>query len=140
MKIGINGFGRIGRNALRLAEGRGDIEVAAINDPFSDADYMAYLLKYDSVHGRFKGDVRAEDGALIVNGRKIMVYACRNPEEIRGRPRASNTCLKQPAYSLLWSRLPPISRPERTRSLFPLPQRTRRPSLWASTRRPMTVP
>ncbi len=82
MKIGINGFGRIGRNALRLAEGRADIEVAAINDPFSDADYMAYLLKYDSVHGRFKGDVRAEDGALIVNGRKIMVYACKNPEEI----------------------------------------------------------
>jgi glyceraldehyde 3-phosphate dehydrogenase len=62
MKIGINGFGRIGRNALRLAEERADAEVAAINDPFSDAEYMAYLLKYDSVHGRFRGDVRAEDG------------------------------------------------------------------------------
>ncbi len=85
MKIGINGFGRIGRNALRLAEERMDVEVAAINDPFSDAEYMAYLLKYDSVHGRFDGDVRAEDGALVVNGRRIMVFGCKNPEEIPWR-------------------------------------------------------
>jgi glyceraldehyde 3-phosphate dehydrogenase len=82
MKIGINGFGRIGRNALRLAEERKDIEVVAINDPFSDADYMAYLLRYDSVHGRFKGELKAEDGNLIVNGRKIKVYTSKNPEEI----------------------------------------------------------
>ena len=75
-KIGINGFGRIGRLALRLAEERDDLEVAAINDPFITPEYMAYLLQYDSVHGRFGGTVEStKDARLLVNGHPIL---CRN--------------------------------------------------------------
>ena len=75
-KIGINGFGRIGRLALRLAEEREDLEVAAINDPFITPEYMAYLLQYDSVHGRFNGTVEStKDARLLVNGHPIL---CRN--------------------------------------------------------------
>ncbi len=75
-KIGINGFGRIGRLALRLAEERDDLEVAAINDPFITPEYMAYLLQYDSVHGRFDGTVEStKDARLLVNGHPIL---CRN--------------------------------------------------------------
>ena len=82
IKLGINGFGRIGRLAMRLAEARDDVEVVAVNDPYVDADYMAYLLKYDSVHGRFAGDSRCEDGQLTVNGRPVLAFACPKPEEI----------------------------------------------------------
>ncbi len=85
VRVGINGFGRIGRLALRAACMRGDVEVAAVNDPFVDVEYMAYMLKYDSVHGRFDGEVKAVPGALIVNGRKITVYNCMNPVDIRWR-------------------------------------------------------
>ncbi len=82
VRIGINGFGRIGRLTMRIAEDRDDVEVVAINDPQLDADYMAYLLEYDSVHGRFHKPCRAEDGALTVGGRKVATFACRSPEEI----------------------------------------------------------
>jgi len=81
MKIGINGFGRIGRLVFRAAVERG-IEVAAINDPFIDLDYMVYMLKYDTVHGRFKGDVATADGKLVVNGKAICHFAERNPADI----------------------------------------------------------
>ncbi|MBR3059711.1 MAG: type I glyceraldehyde-3-phosphate dehydrogenase [Oscillospiraceae bacterium] len=75
-KIGINGFGRIGRLALRLAEHRDDLEVAVINDPFITPEYMAYLLQYDSVHGRFDGTAEStKDARLLVNGHPIL---CRN--------------------------------------------------------------
>ena len=75
-RIGINGFGRIGRLALRLAEQREDLEVAAINDPNISPEYMAYLLKFDSVHGRFSGTAEGtSDARLLVNGRPIL---CRN--------------------------------------------------------------
>ena len=73
VKIGINGFGRIGRLTMRIAEGRDDVEVVAVNDPQLDADYMAYLLEYDSVHGRFSKPCRAEDGSLMVGDRKIAI-------------------------------------------------------------------
>lgn len=69
IKVGINGFGRIGRIVFRAAQQRSDIEIVAIND-LLDADYMAYMLKYDSTHGRFDGTVEVKDGALIVNGKK----------------------------------------------------------------------
>ena len=82
IKVGINGFGRIGRLAFRYAMTRDDVTVAAINDPFIDLDYMVYMLKYDSVHGRFKGDIAIEGDKLVVNGKKIAVYACMNPAEI----------------------------------------------------------
>ncbi len=82
VKIGINGFGRIGRLTMRIAEDRDDVEVVAVNDPQLDAEYMAYLLEYDSVHGRFHKLCRAEDGSLTVGGRKVATYSSRVPEEI----------------------------------------------------------
>ncbi len=82
MRVGINGFGRIGRLALRQGVLRSEIEFVGINDPFIDPEYMAYLFKYDSVHGRFKGEVSHEDGYLIVNGRKIAVTAEKDPANL----------------------------------------------------------
>ncbi len=81
-RIGINGFGRIGRLVSRIALANPSIEVAGINDPFIDTDYMAYMLKYDSVHGRFKSSVEAREGKLIVNGKGINVYSAMKPQEI----------------------------------------------------------
>src|SRR5689334_3397336 len=81
-KIGINGFGRIGRLVFRAAMNRHETEVVGINDPFVDAPYMAYMLKYDSVHGRFKGSAEPCDGNLIVNGQIIKVYGAMSPHEI----------------------------------------------------------
>jgi len=80
-RIGINGFGRIGRLAFRAAIRNPKIEVVAIND-LLDTDYLAYLLKYDSVHGKFDGEVSVEDDHLIVNGKKIRVTKERDPENI----------------------------------------------------------
>jgi glyceraldehyde 3-phosphate dehydrogenase len=83
LKIGINGFGRIGRMVFRaVAKDFKDIEVVGIND-LLDADYLAYMLKYDSVHGRFDGEVSSEDGAIIVDGRKIRLTAERDPAELK---------------------------------------------------------
>jgi len=79
IKIGINGFGRIGRLAFRVAAGRSDVEVVGINDPFIDPAYMAYMLKYDSTHGRFAGTVDVKDGKLVVNGKAIRVTAEKDP-------------------------------------------------------------
>ena len=73
--IGINGFGRIGRLAFRAAMKRDDVEIVGLNDPFMSTDYMAYMLKYDSTHGKFPGTVEFEEGALIVNGKKVPVFA-----------------------------------------------------------------
>jgi glyceraldehyde 3-phosphate dehydrogenase len=81
-KIGINGFGRIGRLAFRVAVERPDLEVVGINDLIS-ADYMAYMLKYDSTQGRFKGTVSVEDGHLVVNGKKIRVTAEKDPANLK---------------------------------------------------------
>ncbi len=82
VKIGINGFGRIGRIAFRAAINRSNVEVVAIND-LLDVDYLAYLLKFDSVHGRFDGEVSVKGGKLIVNGKEIRVTAERNPENLK---------------------------------------------------------
>jgi glyceraldehyde 3-phosphate dehydrogenase len=82
IKVGINGFGRIGRLVFRAAEERDNVEVVAIND-LMDVDYMAYMLKYDSTHGLFKGEVKVENGALIVNGRKIRVTAEKDPSNLK---------------------------------------------------------
>lgn len=80
-KIGINGFGRIGRLVLRASLERGG-QVVAVNDPFIGLDYMVYMFKYDSTHGKFKGEVKAEDGCLVVNGHKIAVFSERDPKAI----------------------------------------------------------
>jgi len=82
IKIGINGFGRIGRLAFRVAAQRKNVQIVAIND-LLDVDYLAYMLKYDSVHGRFDGDVSVKDGKLIVNGNPIRITAERNPESLK---------------------------------------------------------
>ena len=82
IKIGINGFGRIGRLVFRSAINNPNITVLGINDPFVDPEYMVYMLKYDSVHGRFKGTVEARDGKFVVNGKEINVAAAMKPEEI----------------------------------------------------------
>ena len=82
IKIGINGFGRIGRLAFRSSVLRDNVQVVAIND-LLDVDYLAYMLKYDSVHGEFDGDVSVEDGMLVVNGNKIRITAERNPADLK---------------------------------------------------------
>ncbi|PKD16659.1 glyceraldehyde-3-phosphate dehydrogenase [Salegentibacter salinarum] len=81
-KIGINGFGRIGRIAFRIAAEKDNVEVVAIND-LLDVDHLAYLLKYDSVHGKFKGDVDVKDGNLVVNGNTIRITAEKNPADLK---------------------------------------------------------
>ncbi len=84
IKVGINGFGRIGRNVLRSAVQNfgNDIEIVAIND-LLEPDYLAYMLQYDSVHGRFEGEVKVEGGALFVNGRKIRLTQERDPANLK---------------------------------------------------------
>ncbi|MFH4968231.1 type I glyceraldehyde-3-phosphate dehydrogenase [Gaetbulibacter sp. M240] len=82
LKLGINGFGRIGRIAFRVAASRPDVEIVAIND-LLDVDHLAYLLKYDSVHGRFNGTVDIKGGNLVVNGNEIRITAERNPEDLK---------------------------------------------------------
>ena len=82
VKVGINGFGRIGRLAFRAAIDNPEIEIKGINDPFIDLDYMAYMLKYDSIHGQFQGTIETVDGKLVVNGKKINIYGFMNPSEI----------------------------------------------------------
>ncbi|KAJ1725366.1 hypothetical protein LPJ61_005648 [Coemansia biformis] len=82
INVGINGFGRIGRLVLRAALLNPRVRVVAINDPFMEVDYMSYMLRYDSTHGRLRGDVSVENGKLVVNGQQVDVYAERNPDEI----------------------------------------------------------
>jgi glyceraldehyde 3-phosphate dehydrogenase len=82
IRIGINGFGRIGRLAFRRAVTLADVEVVGIND-LIDVDYLAYMLRYDSTHGRFRGEVRVENGQLVVNGRAIRITAERDPNNLR---------------------------------------------------------
>jgi glyceraldehyde 3-phosphate dehydrogenase len=81
IKIGINGFGRIGRFVFRIAMADKNVEVVSIND-LIDVDYIAYMLKYDSTHGQYKGTVEVKDGALVVDGKTIRVTAERNPADI----------------------------------------------------------
>ncbi len=86
IKIGINGFGRIGRLVFRAAVAQPEkYEVVGINDPFIDPEYMAYMVKYDTIHGRFDGSVTAQDGKLVVNGKAITVFECKDPAEIAWR-------------------------------------------------------
>ena len=83
IKVGINGFGRIGRNVLRSAvQNFSDIEIVGIND-LLEPDYLAYMLKYDSVHGRFDGEVSVEGNTLVVNGKKIRLTAERDPANLK---------------------------------------------------------
>ena len=82
VKIGINGFGRIGKLSFQAALAKEGVEVVAVNDPFVTADYMAYMTKYDTVHGRFNGTIEEKDGNLVVNGNEIKVYNEMDPHNI----------------------------------------------------------
>lgn len=82
VKLGINGFGRIGRLVFRTALSRSDCDIVAINDPFMTIDYMVYLLRYDSVHGRFRGKIEGKEGKLVVDGKTITVFAEKDPANI----------------------------------------------------------
>ncbi|RZS98776.1 type I glyceraldehyde-3-phosphate dehydrogenase [Cecembia calidifontis] len=82
IKVGINGFGRIGRLVFRAAQSRPDVQVVAIND-LIDVDYIAYMLKYDSTHGKFDGTVEIKDGKLVVNGNEIRVTAEKSPANLK---------------------------------------------------------
>jgi len=82
IKVGINGFGRIGKLTLQVALEKEDVEVVAVNDPFLAADYMAYMVKYDTVHGRFNGEVSGKDNVLTVNGKDIKVFNEMDPHNI----------------------------------------------------------
>lgn len=82
IKVGINGFGRIGRLVFRAGIDRPDIEFVGINDPFMTPDYMAYMLRYDTMHGQFKGTIEYTDDAIIVNGKTVKFFACMDPKDI----------------------------------------------------------
>lgn len=82
IKLGINGFGRIGNLSFQAALAKEGVEVVAVNDPFITADYMAYMTKYDTVHGRFQGTVEEKEGNLVVNGKEIKVYNEMDPHNI----------------------------------------------------------
>jgi glyceraldehyde 3-phosphate dehydrogenase len=93
LKIGINGFGRIGRMVLRAAMLRDDIEVVAVNDPFIPPDYMAYQFKYDSAQGTYKGQVKVDGDNLVIDGKKIIVNQERDPSKIPwGKQGATYVC------------------------------------------------
>ena len=83
IKVGINGFGRIGRLVFRAAQKMDNVEIVAINDPFIDPEYMIYMLKYDTVHGRFDGEAYHEGDSIVVNGKKIKVFMEMDPANIK---------------------------------------------------------
>ena len=82
IKVGINGFGRIGKLTFQAALGKEEVEIVAVNDPFITADYMAYMVKYDTVHGKFNGEVKGEENTLTINGKDIKVYNEMDPHNI----------------------------------------------------------
>jgi len=82
IRIGVNGFGRIGRLVMRAAESNPNVQVVAVNDPFIPTDYMEYMFKYDSTHGRFNGTVKAGDGEIVVNNNSIKTFAEKDPSNI----------------------------------------------------------
>ena len=99
LKIGINGFGRIGRLVFRVAAARQDVEIVGINDLF-DAKQLAYMLKYDTIHGRFQGTVEAAEGALIVNGKKIRLTSEKDPANLKWSEVGADTICESTGFFL----------------------------------------
>ena len=131
IKIGINGFGRIGRLVFRASLDHENVEVVGINDLITP-DYMAYMLKYDTMHGRFDGTVDYTDHSLIVNGHEIRVTAEKNPADLKWSDVGAETSSSPPVCSSPRRRLRAISMPARSTSSCPPPPRTApRCSSWA---------
>ena len=82
VKLGINGFGRIGRLVMRVSLERDNVDVVAINDPFIDLEYMKYMLTYDTIHGKYDAEIKIVGNNLVINGKEIKVYNCKDPKEI----------------------------------------------------------
>ena len=82
VKLGINGFGRIGILVMRASLEREDVDVLAINDPFIDVEYMKYMLTYDTIHGKYNADIKVEGNDLVINGKTVKVFNCMEPSEI----------------------------------------------------------
>ena len=82
IKVGINGFGRIGRLVFRAAQERNDVQIVAVNGPFLDLDYLIYMLQYDTVHGKFTGTAENKDGKLFINGKEVAFFAEKDPANI----------------------------------------------------------
>ncbi|QNI67009.1 type I glyceraldehyde-3-phosphate dehydrogenase [Synechococcus sp. BMK-MC-1] len=99
IRIGINGFGRIGRLAFRQAMACPDVEVVGVNDLIA-VDYLAYLLRYDSTHRQFQGEIRVEDGALVVNGQRIRITAERDPSQLRWNEIGADYVLESTGFFL----------------------------------------
>ena len=83
VKVGVNGFGHIGRLVTRAAFNSGKVDVVAINDPFIDLHYIVYMFQYDTTHGKFHGTVKAENGKLIINGKAVTIFQERDPANIK---------------------------------------------------------
>src|SRR5215472_10578215 len=132
-KVGINGFGRIGRLVFRAALNNPEAKIVGINDPFIDAEYMAYMLKYDSVHGRFKGAAEAKDHKLLVNGQAIDAYAAMRPEEIPWAACGAEYIVESSGVYTTIEKLALILRPALTRRLSRRPRKMPPCSSWAST-------
>jgi glyceraldehyde 3-phosphate dehydrogenase len=107
VKLGINGFGRIGRLAFRAALKNPKVEVTAINDPFMSLDYLIYQLKYDSVHGRFEGDIRHEGNNIIVDGKKIRVFTEKDVKNINWNETSSDVILECSGVNLTTEKAQP---------------------------------
>ena len=82
VKVGINGFGRIGRLVMRVSLERDGVDVVAVNDPFIDVEYMKYMLTYDTIHGKYNADIKIEGNDLVINGKTVRVFNCMEPSEI----------------------------------------------------------
>lgn len=104
VRIGINGFGRIGRLILRASLDFPNVEVVAVNDHSSNVDYMVYMLKYDTVHGKFDADVYVDNGYLVVNGKRIRVFNESEPSAIKWGEEKSMWSPKRQESSPLWKR------------------------------------
>ena len=82
IKVGINGFGRIGRLVMRVSLERDNVDVVAVNDPFIDVEYMKYMLTYDTIHGKYNADIKVDGNDLVINGKVVKVFNCMEPSEI----------------------------------------------------------
>ena len=132
IKVGINGFGRIGRLVFRAGINRSDIEFVGINDPFMTPDYMAYMLRYDTMHGQFDGTIEYTDDAIIVNGKTVKFFACMDPKDIPWGEVGAEYVVESTGVFLTRRRPRLTSTPAPRRLSCPPPPRTPLPcSSWA---------